>query len=268
MSTRIWHQSITDLTALPRYEAALREHVDNISDADTTVDLHGTAPGSYPDGLAPIEVTVYPWLEMLLAAQVVRNIIRAEEQGYHAVAISCFLDPGLTQARASVDIPVVSIMDSCLAVASGVAGSFGLIGLGAHNVAQLRHLAINYGYAGRLAGAVPLTPPITESDIDGGVDPAELQRRLEAAARTLVDAGAEVIIPAEGFLNTMIARSGIRTVLGIPVIDSLAATLAHAEMLTKLWRTSGLRTSHAFTYARPDPSLREQLLPVALEALR
>lgn len=120
---RIWTQSITDLTKLPGYADTLKAHAHRICSPDTVIDVHGVRPGSYPNGLAPIQMTKYHWAEHLLETQLVENMMRAEREGYDAVAISCFLDPGMEKGRSVVDIPVVSSCESALLVASTRSGA-------------------------------------------------------------------------------------------------------------------------------------------------
>ena len=92
MGIRIWHQSMTDLTLLPGYAGMLHDHARRICGADTVVDLHGLAPGTYPQGMAPIELVRYRWGEHLAFVQIVENCMRAEREGYDAVDGTPVLD--------------------------------------------------------------------------------------------------------------------------------------------------------------------------------
>jgi allantoin racemase len=106
---RLWHQSISELDHLPHYQQMLIEHASRVIDADTVLDVHGMRKGTYPDGVAPIDVLGAPWCHYLANIQIIENAIKAESEGYDAVAITCFHDPGLQEARSVVDIPVVSL---------------------------------------------------------------------------------------------------------------------------------------------------------------
>src|ERR671931_1858688 len=129
MTMRIWHQSITDLTQLPGYANRLAEHARLILGPETVVDVHGLRPGTYPIGMAPIDMSRYRWAHHLGSVQIIENVIRAEREGYDAVAISCFVDPGIEEARSVVDIPIVSSLETALLVASTTARSFGLMAI-------------------------------------------------------------------------------------------------------------------------------------------
>lgn len=268
MGIRIWHQSLTDLTLLPGYVAMLRDHARRICSPDTTVDLHGLAPGTYPPGMAPIEMVRYRWAHHLAFVQVVENCIRAEREGYDVVAISCFVDPGLEEARSVVDIPVVSSLETALLVASTTARSFGLAAIDETMAVTLRELVHRYGYERRVAMVEAMDPPITEFELDQAFagSPAFVDR-FARQARGMIETGADLIIPAEGVINTVLVRNECFAVDGTPVLDSYGALLGFAEMLVQLQRRSGLRTSRRGAYARPPESLVRHLRRVTSGAL-
>jgi Asp/Glu/hydantoin racemase len=269
MGVRIWQQSITDLDQLPEYRSTLAGHARTVCAADTEVDVHGVRPGSYPDGLTPIEAIAFPWCHRLLSLQIVQGALEADRQGYDAVAVSCFFDPGLVEARSVVDIPVVSMCETAFLVASSIGRRYGLIGLDEAHAQFLHGLAREYGVADRIAAIVPLRPAVTEADLDavhgGGGD---LGERVGRAAEAAVARGADVLIPAEGVLNTALMRQGLRAIGGVPVLDAYGALLAYAEMLVRLQRTTGLAVSRAGGYARPDDATAAHIAAWSTAGLR
>lgn len=265
---RIWHQSMTDLTQLPQYARTLAEHARAVCDEDTVVDVHGVAPGTYPAGVTPIEAIVYPWVDRMVAAQIIDNAVAAQREGYDAVAISCFFDPGLREARSLVDIPVVSLCETSLLLSTAVGGRFGLIGLGPAQVFVLEELASRYGVRDRVVATLPMDPPVTEADLEGvHGGGGDLVERVEAVARRAVEMGADVIIPAEGVLNTALMRRGVKALAGAPVLDAYGTLLAHAEMLVRLQQRTGLSVSHLGHYAGPSAADVEHFTRVTLDAL-
>jgi Asp/Glu/hydantoin racemase len=235
----------------------LAEHAERVCHLDTKVDIHGVRPGTYPEGVAPIEALRYPWFRHLLDLQVIENAVRAEREGYDAMAISCFYDPGLEAARGSVDIPVASICESTLLVAKSVGRSLALVGLEEDNAAFLRDLVHHYGLQDLLACVVALDPPVTEPELDRAfAGSSEFVRRFEESCRRQVtSAGADVLVPAEGVLNTALVRNGVQKVDGRPVIDAYAILLAHTEMLVQLRHTTGMEVSRIAYGPRPPDSL-------------
>lgn len=259
---------MTDLSRLSQYAKTLAEHAQALCAEDTIVDVHGVAPGTYPSGISPIEAIVQPWVDGMISAQIIRNAVTAEREGYDAVAISCFFDPGLREARSLVHIPVVSLCETSLFVAAAIGGRFGLIGLGPEQVFVLNDLIARYGATGRVAATLPMDPAVTEDELESiHGEGGDLVERIEAVAREAVARGADVIIPAEGVLNTALVRRGVRTLAGVPVLDAYGTLLNYAEMLVRLNRMSALRVSHAGFYAGPDAAGVDHFTKVTLESL-
>jgi Asp/Glu/hydantoin racemase len=233
------------------------------------IDVHGIRPGSYPNGLAPIQVTKYFWAEHLLKAQLVENIMRAEREGYDAVAISCFLDPGMEEARTVVDIPVVSSCETALLVSSVIGRSFGMLCIDEHMAEQVRTLVRAYGFQDRVKIIETLNPPFTEHELDRAFagSPAFVERFSKQASR-LVEAGVDVIIPAEGVINTVLVRNQVHQVAGVPVLDSYGTLVAFAEMLVQLRRRAGLCVGRRGDYLRPSPDLVAHLRRVTIDSLK
>lgn len=269
MPVRIWHQSYTDLTRLPGYAGMLQEHVRNVCAAETIVDVHGVAPGTYLAGMAPVEVVGLPYANHLIFTQIVENCIRAEREGYDAVAISCFIDPALNLARSMVDIPIVTSCETALLVAATMGRAPGLVALDEVMAKEIRRLVGEYGYADRVAAVTALDPPMNEYELDLAFKgSADFVRRFGADAAKLIAAGADVVIPAEGVLNTVLVRNEVRRIGETPVLDSYGAVLALAEMLVQLRRRSGLSTAHSGAYARTPRELADNLRRITIEALR
>lgn len=236
---KIWHQSITDLTELPDYAGSLRATAASFTSPGTEVSVHGVEPGTYPAGMAPIVALRSAWFEHLLAAQVVLGALRAEREGYDAVTVSCFFDPGIRAARELVSIPVLTACETSVTVALSVAEKIALIALEPEQVEFLRRLVDSYGLADRVVAILPLDPPVTELELQTGLDIDDVVLRVEEAAARAVRFGADVIIPAEGYLNSLLARHGVTTLAGRPCVDAFAALLLHAELSVRLGLLGG-----------------------------
>jgi len=269
MSMKIWHQSFTDLDSLPGYASMLAELGRRVCSTGTVVDLHGVMPGTYPDGVAPVDLGRYRWVFEMIQCQVVENCLRAEREGYDAVAISSFADPGLELVRSLVDIPVVGALETALLVSCTIGRRPGLLTLDAGMVRLIDRLVVDYGFSERVVGIDHLQPPLTELDLDkgfGGSD--DLVERFRANARRLIAKGADVLIPAEGALNALMVRNALEEVDGVPVLDSYGAVLAMAEMLVHLKNRGGLRVSRSGAYAKPPASTVEHIRATAVRALQ
>ena len=261
---------MTDLERLPGYRSMLADHAQRAGAGDFTVDLHGVRPGTYPAGVAPVELTRYGWAHHLIFDQFVEAAVRAEAEGFEAMAISCFVDPALDLARSAVDIPVVSSCETALQVASSVGTAFGLITIDQSMVRVLTRLVARYGFDERVRAVEALHPAMDEFELDeafsGG---GPMVDRFIAHARALVERqDVDVLIPAEGVLNTVLVRNGVRDVDGVPVLDSYGALLQHAHMLARLRSRTGLAVGRRGGYARPPAPVMKHLRSLTAAVLR
>jgi allantoin racemase len=264
---RIWHQSMTTLEELPGYARLMQAHAQRVCDPATVVDLHGLREGTHAPGVAPIQAAGLAWLHELNSLQIVENVIRAGDEGYDAVAMSCFGDPKLDVCRSLVDIPVLSAFETSLLVASTSGRAFGFLVPTESAVRNTRRRIAHYGYEHRSVAVVACDPPVTEYDLATAFDGnGALVERLVAQMRQMVAAGVDIVIPAEGVLNAVLVHNEISNVDGAPVLDSYGAVIAMAEMLARLQRATGLRNSRKGMYSRPDRALVEHARSVAVEA--
>ena len=256
---RIWHQSFSDLDRVPVYRATLARHAQQVMPPGDSVALHGLRPGTYGQEFAPIHAIRHRYLEYLNEAQVCEAALAAERAGYDAFALGCFYDPALRAARSLVDIPCVGLSETCMLVACSLGHRFGLVSLEDSQRAQHEELARAYGLRDRLAAVVPMHPPIDEYMLE--IDQEAAQHMLDAfslACRRLVDAGAEVVIPGDGFLNEFVWRQGITTLHGAVVMDALGTLFRYAAFMAGARTALGLQVSRAGHYARPPAAMLDQ----------
>ena len=253
---RIWHQSITDLSLQRNYSATLVEQAARVSAPDTVIDVHGVRPGTYPPGVSAGQVNRYLWAHNLVNVQIIENVRRAEAQGYDAVAMSCFLDPGLDEARSVVDIPVVSMCESALALGMAFGRRYGLLCLHRPGIAPREELVRKHGFGERLAKVVSVHPAVTGLELEAAyADFDPLMERVLAAAQEAIEAGADLLVPAEGILNTLFVVHGITELHGVPILDAYAALIAHAELAVTLRTRAGVAVSHTGGWAKPDKEM-------------
>lgn len=254
MRTRIWHQSFLDLTQLPGYAALLIEHGRSVCGSEIVVDVHGVETGDWP-------ARDYPKYsghgQHLKVMQIIENGLRAQREGYDAVALSVFLDPGLQEARALLDIPVVSALETALEVASKMGRSIGMITRSRWMNPQVEALVRGYGYADRVGALTALACPIGLDELERAGSALDVfVSRFVQQARELIRNGVDVIVPAEGLLNTALIRSGVHEIDGIPVLDSYAALIAMAEAQVRVHRFGAASSRTRMT---PPPHVFEEL---------
>ncbi len=253
---RIWHQSFTDLSRMPLYQRTLEAHAAKIVSAETTVAVHGLRPGTYGDDFAPIDAIKYRYLESLNEDQLCEAALAAEREGFDALAIGCFFDPALRAARSLVDIPVVSLAETCMLVACSYGRKFAVVTLCGDASANLLDICEHNGLERRLAGIVSMDPPIDEYTLETDDDSAlEVEEGFVRACARAFELGAEVIVPGDGVLNEFLYRRGLSSVGGATVMDSIAVLFCYAVMLARLRETTGMSVSRRQMYLRPPEAL-------------
>ena len=258
---RIWHQSFTDLTVMPLYRKTIAEHARAVMGQDAAVSVHGLRPGTYTKGCAPIDAIKHRYVAAVQEMQVCDAALLAEREGFDALALGCFFDPGLRAARSLVDIPIAGLGESCALVACSLARKFGLVTLCEDQSADYSDMMLAYGLERRFAGAVALDPPIDEFSLEADEQAARaIEERFDQACAAVVARGAEIIIPADGVLNEFLVRRRRLTARGgVPVMDSLGALFQHAAFLVRLARTTGTRVSRHQFYAKPSQAMVEHV---------
>ncbi|MDH2401805.1 aspartate/glutamate racemase family protein [Bradyrhizobium sp. SSUT18] len=253
---RIWHQSVTELDALPHYAESLKRRFAAVAGPGVEVVLHGVPIGTYGSS-SPARALEYPRERNRVANVVLAQVERAELEGFDAVMIASFAEPALREARAALDIPVTSMMESCLLAGCSVAPLIGIVTISPAGARMLAESVDRHRLNARLVDIVSLAPAYDEFDLQRAFDePKGLRAAFEAAARKAIDAGADVVIPGEGVLNEFVAHLDIRELDGVAVMDATALTLTYTEMLVGAYQRSMLRTGRRWGYPMVPANLR------------
>ena len=247
---RIWHQSFTVLDDVPHYRDAMARHLARVASPGTAIDFHGMDPGTYPSDYPGVHIG-YAYLAGLHKEQFVQAAQRAEREGYDAIIIGTIPDTGFEEARSIVDIPVLAFGNASVGYASQLGSCVGLVHFIPQLRDQIRRNMRNYGFDD-LVGPIVQVDTAFHDIMAAYAEPSGLLDAFDRAARTAIDAGANVIVPGEGPLNVFLADQGVTRVDDVPVIDSLGTLLQLAEVRAATHRRSGLRPGRSgFYYARP-----------------
>lgn len=255
MTIRIWHQSSAPFGTLGAYRDALVRHVEAIVSEGTQVEFHGLDPALY-GGRAPAEVLQYAYPRHLITSHIIENCIRAEQEGFDAVAIASFNDPYVREARSTVDIPVISMAESSLLIGCGVVKRLALITLAPASVWRLQEIVERHHLDKRVSGIYALKPKTDEKELLRGFADFDVLRGsfVSTCERAIAD-GAELVIAAEGVLNEVLFANGLHRVQDTPVLDCVGVSFQHAEMMVRLQRSTGLAVGRAWNHAKPDDAL-------------
>lgn len=184
--------------------------------------------------------------EALVVPPTLDLVRKAEDDGYDAVVLACFSDPGLEAARELVSIPVVGIEEASLHVAAQLGYRFTILTTFHRRVpTRTEHVSLR-GLGERLASVRPLEMSVLEMD----AQPERTRTRLLQVAAAAVDQdGAEVIVLGCAGLTGY--ASDLERELGVAVVDPTPVAVLTAEMLVRL----GLRHSKRALYAAPPSKL-------------
>ena len=173
---------------------------------------------------------------------VLRLVRRANDEGYDAVIIACFSDPGLGAAREVSEILVLGIQETSLHVAAMLGHLFTVLTPLAHRVPKKEREVRRLGLAESLASVRALGLTVTETE----AEPERTKARILDVARTAVEQdGAEVLVL--GCAGMTGYAEEIQKKLGVVVIDPTSVTLKVAEGLVE----TKLRHSKRGLYTRP-----------------
>jgi Asp/Glu/hydantoin racemase len=231
---KIWWQSFIDASASAAYIARLTEYLNSIASPGTEVLVHGITP---PD-------RAFSRLSELRCSVVaVDNGIEAQAQGFDAVVMGHFQDPGLYALKSAVGIPVVGTGEATLHLAAQYGRRIGLVTL--DDVYRDWHLEQGdlYGLSQRVSHVAGLNADPSDFSAAFAGDEGARARMIAAfrkVAQPMVDEGADVIVPAGVLPGLLVsAETGLR-IGHAPVVNCAAVTLMQAEMQVRLRRLNGL----------------------------
>jgi allantoin racemase len=182
--------------------------------------------------------------ESYLAAVGVIDCVLAYEEPYDAVVLAGFGEHGRDGLQELLTVPVIEICEASAHVAQIVGRSYAVVTTLQRSVALIEDRLRVAGLADRCASV--RASGLSTADVDA--DPQGAAGAVLVQARQAVEEDhAEVI--CLGCAGLAGLEDAIRTELGVPVVDGVAAGVKLAEAVVGL----GLTTSKRWTYAPPDP---------------
>ena len=175
------------------------------------------------------------------AHHVVNEAVRADKEGFDAIIINCFDDPGLNAAREVCNTLVLGIGETSIITALLLGYRVAIISTGLNAKLLYYRRAIELGVEKRV---------VYTGGIDIGV--LDLRRDEEKVLKLLINEGgkavtaygADVIVLGCGGFIGMASR--LSEELGVPVVDPTETTFKVAESLAQL----GIKHSKKFLFNR------------------
>ena len=176
------------------------------------------------------------------APAIVKKIIWAQENGYDAVVSSNTFDPGVDGGRLAVDIPVIGPLRTSMHAALTLADRVGITVPLASHVPYTRRILRSYG----LDGFVTAIKPIGVYGKDIKERKNEIFDKTANLIRSLVDDGAEIIVPLGGALIPYVVDpADLAKATGVQVLNTKVICIRFAEMCVTFKMTQS-----AITYPR------------------
>ena len=248
---------MTELEGLGAYRDFLLAHSKSVLGDEATVQVEGVRAGSY-HGRPPTAALGNAFVYHRVLDQIIDNAMAAERAGFDAFVVGSFSEPLLREIRSAVTIPVTGIVESTMLVACSLGQRIAPIANAPQVALMVQSAVEKHGLQSRVLPCVALDPPLTESELVAAAasDPQSVLQSFTKAARlAIAQQGAEVIVPAEAVLATLVIANQLKEIDGAPVIDCLAIVWRHTLMMIRLREDCGLQVSRVSTYARNDPAL-------------
>ena len=251
---RIWFQGATDRVHMAPYISKVEAHLKAILDPEFSGTFNTTTPPA---------TTTHSLTEFRIAGAFVRGAIEAQRQGYDAMAITHFQDAGLAEVKSVADIPVLGLGETTLFHACTLGRKLGLVTINPVFVPWHEDQVIRYGLQSRVIGVRAVNASVSDF-IDAFASKDAFDRlypKWERECRILLDAGADVIVPAGGLPMMLYGSEHGANLDGAPIINGITLIAKAAETAIKLRRIAGMATvSRRSNYAKPpEKSLQEFL---------
>lgn len=218
----------------------IKEYLDGYKDERTEIAVRSLKTG-------PLHLE-YQYYQALAGAGILKEVLRAEKDGFDAVVMSCFDDPFLYPAREiSRRMVITAPGESSMSLASLLGDRFSVIVGRDKWIPQMRENACRYGFEKKLASFRSLGLGV----LDFHKDERSTIKRLKEEIRQAVEKdGAEVIVL--GCSMQFGFYKELQEEFKVPVIDSMIAGLKHAEYLLELKEKAGWAFSRRGLYESPE----------------
>lgn len=207
-------------------------------------EVHITSLPDDDGGFTHIEYRSY---EAIVTRGIIRATRRAARESFDALAIGCFYDTALLDAREiSGEMIVTAPCAASCEIAASLANRFGIIVGRRKWVNQMQSVVREHGHGERLSGFY---------HVELGVN--DFQRDHDETFRRLLEAGRKAV--EEDFAEALILGCTLEfgfyremeEALGVPVIDPSIAVLKRAEYAALLKRAAGWVPSRKWSCEAP-----------------
>lgn len=200
--------------------------------ARTGTEIVATQPGWGP-------ASAEGYYDSFMSAAAVLEHLTSWPDPFDAVVMAGFGEHGREGARQLLDVPVVDITEAGVIVANLLGSRFGVVTTVESAISQIEHSLLTAGLLQRCVGVVAADLRVLDAATDRNVT----VNAIAVRGRELLDRGADVLVlGCAGFAGL---DRELETLLGVPVVDCVAAAVSISESLVGL----GKRTSKRGPYS-------------------
>jgi allantoin racemase len=253
---RIWYQTFVDPAEQAPYIERLRNRLRAIAAPGFEIDVHGMSP---PDRF------FHPITEFRCAEQTIHAALAAERGGYDAFVIGHFQEPGLTECRGAVDIPVIGLGEATMLFACSIGRRIGLVTIDPVFVPWHEEQVIRHGLSQRVGGvtAIKADLPRFMRAFTDAEEYAQVRADFVRQVQPLLQRGCDALIPAGGLPMLLFSQDQPFVIEGAVVLEGIAAVMKATEMAVAMHRLTGVAASRAGLYSRAPAGAIEDFLGAA-----
>lgn len=249
---KLWFQGATDRVHMAPYISKVEAHLKSILHPDFTATFNTTTPPA---------TTTHAITEYRIGRNLVKNAVEAQRQGFAAMVITHFQDAALAEVKSVVDIPVVGLGETTLLHALSLGRKLGLVTINPAFIPWHEDQVIRYGIQSRVVGVRAVQATVADFIDSFASEDAKqkLAPKWERECRILLDAGADVIVPAGGLPMMLFGSEKGANIDGAPIINGVTLVAKMAELAVRMREQSGMfAVSRRSSFARPpEKALKE-----------
>lgn len=213
----------------------VKSFLEELSFKDTCIDIL-----DFDNGPTDLE---YYYSEHIAIKLMMEKIPKIQKD-YDAITIGCFYDPGLRELREILEIPVLGIGETSMAIASLLGHRFSIIVGRKKWIPKMSDNALIYGYNRKIASWVSID--MTVENFHNKPKEEIIEVIVDRSKKAIKEDLAEVLIlgcaAIEGITDVLNER------LKVPIIDPVAVTFKVAETIADLKKKMGLSISKIYDY--------------------
>ncbi len=247
---KIWVQGATDRAQMAPYISRVEAHLREILDPEFSFTFNSTSPPA---------TTTHALTEYRIGAAFVRGAVKAARQGYDAMIITHFQDAALAEVKSVAKMPVLGLGETTLFHACMLGRKIGLVTINPTFIPLHEDQVIRYGLQSRVVGIRAVNAKVSDFIDAFAKDSSFRKLKLlwERECRSLLSAGADVLVPAGG-LPMMLFGGQFE---GAPVVNGVTLLAKTAEMAIKLREKAGMFTlSRRSNFVHPPEKALKEFL--------